>query len=262
MSKITTEDCKFFLVSHFYNQGITTQTKEWKRNSKYKEHDYWVREFSHATIGIVSLIENSNLLMIKKSNKKERIESSYFKAFSQEDVNGAKKLVQKLINVRQESEDDDLVFETKDWEKYKHALPSQFTFYFPFENPDEIYHNDLNNVVNGLDSPLIFNNYESFNVMFNDKNTDDIDLYTNDCLNTKISGVLPSWTDFIDEYHLEATTEAPKDLTVKDFIHVLFDLGFEYKIGRQYDCLFKEEMKDYISQLKIKSNNNLSKPKF
>jgi hypothetical protein len=74
-------------------------------------------------------------------------------------------------------------------------------------------------------------------------------------------GILPYWTDFIDEYHLEVTSEPPTDLTVKKFMHIMFDLGFEYKIGDEYDCLFKEEIKEYIVQLKTDLITNKIKPK-
>jgi hypothetical protein len=263
MSKITTEDCKKFLINHFIEQGVETIDKDWKRESKYKQEDVWVRDFSHPALGVISLSEKSGSLeIIETKIQKENNEVSYFKKFSKEEVDGAKKLVKKLIKIRTDGDDDDLLFESEQWKTYKHALPSQFTFYFPFENPDEIYANDLGNVTNGLDSPFVFNNDESFNVMFNDRNTKDIDLYTNDCINPSISGVLPKWTDFIDEYHLEATTDAPKDLTVKKFMHMLFDLGFEYKVGGEYDCLFKKEIKAYISQLKTDLTNTNPKPKF
>lgn len=263
MSKITTENCKEFLIQHFINKGVETKDKDWKRTSKYKQDDVWIREFSHPSLGVVSLGEtNGSLEIVETKVQEETTEASYFKKFSQDEVDGAKKLVKKLIKIRTNGDDDDLLFESEDWKKYKHALPSQFTFYFPFDAPYEVYRNDLTNVSNGLDSPFVFNNDESFNIMFNDKNTKDIDLYTSDCLNTNISGILPKWTDFIDEYHLEATSDAPKDLTVKEFMHVMFDLGFEYKVGGEYDCLFKKEIKAYLSELKGNLATSGSKPKF
>lgn len=250
MSTITTEDCKQYLVNYFKNNGTQTFIKDWKRLSKYKQGDVWMRDFSHPTLGIVYLAENNNLLdIVETKTKEDHTQVSYFKTFSNDDTNGAKKLVKKLIKIRSAHEDDDLVFESADWKKYSHALPSQFTFCFPFDNPHEIYNNDLKNVINGLDSPFTFNTYDSFNIMFNDRNTNDIDLYTSDCLNPNISGILPIWTDFIDEYHLEVTSEAPKELTVKQFIHMMFDLGFEYKVGSAYDCLFRQEIQAYISDI-------------
>jgi hypothetical protein len=268
MSKITTEDCKDFLIHHFMNKGVETNEKDWKRTSKYKQGDIWIRDFSHQALGVVSLGENNGSLEIVETKiQEEKTEVSYFKKFSKEEVSGAKKLLQKLIKIRSgdgeeddEDDEEDSLCKSDNWKKFSHALPSQFTFYFPFDNPYEIYHNDLANVINGLDSPMFFNGDDSFNVMFNDKNTDDIDLYTSDCLRSSL-GVLPPWTDFIDEYHLEATRHAPKDLTVKEFIHVLFDLGFEYKVGGEYDCLFKKEIKAYISQLKTDLTNTNPKPK-
>lgn len=266
MSKITTEDCKEFLIQHFKNNGIETKEKDWKRTSKYKQDDIWIRDFSHPALGVVSLGERSGSLEIVDTKaQEEKKEVSYFKKFSQEEVSGAKKLVKKLIKIRSgdgdEDDEEESLYESEDWKKYRHALPSQFTFYFPFDNPYEVYHNDLANVTSGLDSPMFFNGDDSFNVMFNDKNTKDIDLYTSDCLRSSM-GILPNWTDFVDEYHLEATSNAPKDLTVKEFMHVLFDLGFEYKVGDIYDCLFKKEIKAYLSQLKTDVSSSSSKPKF
>lgn len=258
MSKITTEHCKEFIVNHFNNNGINTSIKDWKRTSKYKQDDLLLRDFFHTTLGLITLVEKNDLLEILDGQKQqENNEPSYFKKFSKEEINGAKKIVKKLIKIREEQDDDDLVFESAEWRKYCHALPSQFTFYFPFDNPNEVYHNDKNNVMNGLDSYMFFNSYKSFNIMFSDKNTNDIDLYTSDCLNNNISGILPPWTHFIDEYHVEVTNDAPLNLTVRQFINIMFELGFEYQVGEIYDCLFNQEIIDYLDELKQQN----SKPK-
>ena len=64
MSKITTEDCKDFLIAHFKAQGTETVAKEWKRASKYKQDDLVHRDFSHHQLGIVVEVEHSNVLSI------------------------------------------------------------------------------------------------------------------------------------------------------------------------------------------------------
>lgn len=269
MSNITTEDCKNFIVDHFNNQGMETKANEWKRTSKYKENTLWVRDFSHETLGVISLIEKNEVLKINIVKIEENLDFTYFKKFTKQEVSGAKKLVNKLLQIRQDIEgigDEYDLQESKDWAQYNHALPSQFTFCFPFETPYGVYHNELTNITNGLDSPMFFNQEESFNIIFIDKNTAEMDYYTSDILQETI---LPKWAEFIDEYSVEVNYKAPKNLTVKEFIHILFDLGFEYKVGSEYaglfeyDCLFEKEIKDYLLQLttNLNAEKKSTKPK-
>ena len=65
MSKITTEDCKNYLINYYEKKEIITQESEWKRVKKYKNEDgLWVRDFEHKIIGMIHLIENNGQLMV------------------------------------------------------------------------------------------------------------------------------------------------------------------------------------------------------
>ncbi len=98
MSKITTENCKDFLISYFKDKDIESSSKDWKRTSKYKENDLWIRDFSHPDIGSISVIEKNGILEINNHEMKdEKPEVSYFRKFTKDEVDSAKKLIKKLI---------------------------------------------------------------------------------------------------------------------------------------------------------------------
>ena len=155
MSKITTEDCKDFLINHFKKQGLETIAKEWKRASKYKEGELIQRDFSHPTVGIVVVTEDKNGLYINGSNSVKIANSEYVqKDFTPQEKKEAKKLLAKYISRDDDSDDEDSVeklMKTDKWIEFQHALPSQFYFCFP----NDTYHNHIDNVSNGLDTPMI-----------------------------------------------------------------------------------------------------------
>lgn len=258
MSKITTEICKDFLVSHYKNIGIDTKESNWKRVSKYKINDDWIRQFSNEKLGVVSLIEKNDKLEFFENESFIEIEKkSYFKTFSKEEIKTVKSLIKKLIKVRENDneEEEEELFNDKNWNLCKSAIPSQFTFYFP----EETYMNIEENKTNGLNSPMLvkieYPNefiFKSLNVIFEDKNTDDIDLYTNDVLISQ--KILPEWLDPDDEYSISICYYLLSDdkkklfesMTVKDFINYLFEMGFEYKVG-ELGCMFEEEITSYLT---------------
>lgn len=251
MSKITTEDCKDFLINHFKKQGLETIAKEWKRASKYKEGELIQRDFSHPTVGIVVVTEDKNGLYINGSNSVKIANSEYVqKDFTPQEKKEAKKLLAKYISRDDDSDDEDSVeklMKTDKWIEFQHALPSQFYFCFP----NDTYHNHIDNVSNGLDTPMIIEgeySSESFNVIFTDKNGSDIDLYASESLK---SGVLPDWTDFCDEYHLEFNDDAPK-ITIREWFKMLLQMGFEY---RDDDCLFAKELKKIKAEKSFIANS-------
>jgi hypothetical protein len=241
MSKITTEDCKDFLISHFKSQGTQTVAKDWKRTSKYKQDDLVHRDFSHPELGIVIVVEDSNGLSIAGNApvKTTQSKNEYIqKDFTAQEKKAAKELLAQYIKRDYDSDDqednvEELMISDK-WVEFQHALPSQFYFCFP----DDTYSNHKDNVTKGIDSLMkVEEEYSSgtFNVMFLDKSGSDIDLYANDSLK---NGVLPEWTSFVDEYHLELTDDAP-EMTVREWFKMLLQMGFEYKDD---DCLFSKEL--------------------
>lgn len=236
MSKITTEDCKKFLIDHFKIQGIETSAKDWKRISKYKQDDLFYRDFSHTSLGIVVVAEYDSVLSV--GIKSNAINEYIQKDFTVKEKMAAKKLLAKYIQRDDDDDHDDnleaLMISDK-WVEFQHALPSQFYFCFP----DDTYSNHKDNITKGIDSPMkVEEEYSSgsFNVIFTDKSGSDIDLYGSNCL---MHGVLPEWTSFCDEYHLDFINDAP-DLTVKEWFKMLLQMGFEYKDD---NCLFAEELK-------------------
>lgn len=254
MSKITTEQCKEFLIEHFSNQNINTQEKEWKRLSKYKDKtdSNIVREFSHPNLGVVLLKEiNNDLQIIDSANKNindstskpvKTVKSSKNtftqKTFTAEEKKQAKKLLEQYLERDRESNSSEEDFYlSEQYQKYQHALPSQFTFYFPADT----YENHEDNITDGLNTKMKVNDHNSLNVIFIDKNGSDIDSYASFILTQSI---LPAWSSFCDEYHLDLMDTAP-DMTVKEFIQYLLSLGFEYGTDGEEECLFYQEMKKF-----------------
>lgn len=262
MSKITTEMCKDFLILHYKKNGLDTQKSDWKRVAKYKDNNNnWVRNFANDKIGIISLVEKDNSLEIfEKKLLVEPVKISYFKTFSKEEVKGAKSIVKKLIKIREryDDEQEETLFNSKEFQLFKSAIPSQFTFCFP----EDTYENIEENKTNGIDSPMLVRkvlgndvSFDSLNVMFEDRNTDDIDIYTSHILTDQ--HIFPEWLSYDDEYHLSIYHDISSDeqkkvlesMTVKDFVNYLFEMGFEYKVGI-YGCMFEKEIKSYIKKLK------------
>lgn len=252
MSKITTDDCKIFIVKTLKEQGIETVEKEWKRVSKYKEGNLIKRDFTHPSVGVIVVSEDTSGLSIVESSKvKTKTSNNNYiqKDFTLEEEIEAAELVEKYIDCTQNDEGGvEKLMESDKWVKFQHALPSQFYFCFP----NDTYENDVDNVTNGLDTPMVINDSSSnsFCIMFTDKNDSDIDLYASNILNY---GLLPEWTDFCDEYHLAFKHEAP-EITVREWFKMLLEMGFEY---RDDDCLFAKELK----KIKIVKSFEVNKEK-
>lgn len=71
MSKISTDDCKFFLVRT--DEFFDTDEKDWKRTKKYKnENAEWVREFEHKNGDSAWLLEKNGELSIISHTRKSQ----------------------------------------------------------------------------------------------------------------------------------------------------------------------------------------------
>jgi len=64
MSKLTTEDCKKFLVNHYKQRKVITKIEDWKRTRKYKVDSNYHRDFEHLAFGIITLKEKNGELEI------------------------------------------------------------------------------------------------------------------------------------------------------------------------------------------------------
>ena len=144
----------------------------------------------------------------------------------------AKKFLKKYIKKLENDDDydtmDNFMKETAALSsENKVKVANEFYFYFP----DMSYHNEIQYVVNGLDTPMIGNNgfhgsSTSFCIWFYDSLDSEPDLYVSDILNE----VLPSYFDKVDEYHFEIDeTSFTKTMTIKYMIELLEHLGFKYK---------------------------------
>lgn len=269
MSKITTEDCKDFLISHFKNIGHDTLVKDWKRGSKYKRDNIVMRDFNHPLLGIVVVAEDNGVLSIDgtvtpsnqpvvkvKSKKDEYVQRD----FTEKEKKEAADLILQYINRDEDGDSDEednveKLLKSKKWINYQHALPSQFYFCFPTDT----YNNEKDSVVNGIDTPMVFDGQyskESFCILFTDKSESDIDLYASNILK---NGILPEWSDFCDEYHLDFSSDAPQ-MTVRECFKMLLEMGFEYKSENDSfgdDCLFGDE----LNKLKVVKSLTIGKEK-
>lgn len=217
MSKISTEDCKDFLVTHFMKLGLTTSGKDWKRAAKYKEDGVWVRDFEHSSTAVkVSIIENNNSLSIKNENDSGPLLVALTGKSNSNDPDLYKvtlKYLQKIIKLKQEGDDDaaDDIIASDGFSACKKALPQFFKFHFP----ESDYGNLPEAITDGLNSKICYpydNETWAMGVHFICTLTDE-ELYMSDLLSAP--GVLPDWMDRIDEDHHEVMyRSAPKDMTV------------------------------------------------
>lgn len=249
MSKITTEDCKSFLVSHFDTLNITTTTKDWKRVSKYKENNIWIRDFSHPSIGNISLQEIDDIISIYSPT----INNSYeLTTFSDIYIEKAKELLKKFLDLYEDGRTSDIIKEP-DWAEYSVAIPSLFNFYFPYGD----YNNDdesLENLKNGLNSSVLLNDSDSLCVYMYSNIGYEPDDYAQDILNY----ILPNYMSFMDEYNLDFS----KDMSISDVIKMLMKMGFKYTPEEDYsynemheDNVFKQNI-NYSTVIFNANNNN------
>lgn len=259
----STDDCKKLLIQHY----SSTKEKDWKRISKKKINNEICRTFHHSEIGDIVIVESNHGLQIRQENLTEhRISENpsiiYQKTFPANLQKIANKIILQYIG-EQIYNDEGKLEKDEDSDDYIHniekimdnpylskgfqALPSCFTFYFP----DGSYGNESNNIANGIYSSMKFDDgfSHSFNVCFDFRNNDDPDCGANYLLT---EGILPSWTSYADEYHLECNSDAP-DMTVFDFFKMLVELGFEYKPG-DMGCLFEKEL-NHITIKKTQPSN-------
>ena len=132
MSKLSTDDCKDFLMTTYPD---STRTK-WKRVSKYKDDNGLVcRDFNNPTVGDVTLVEVNGVLELKQSVVVAveplvvKDNTIIVKSFSKKDMTDAKRLVSKYVNSYGEEEifDDNKGFI---------AIPSQVVYRFSMLDGD------------------------------------------------------------------------------------------------------------------------------
>lgn len=141
MSKLSTDDCKDFLMQHYPDSKRT----QWKRVSKYKDDAGCVcRDFNNPSVGDVTLIEVNDVLQIKQAGIVEikpvvvKDNTVVVKSFSKKDMTDAKRLVSKYVNSDGEEE-------ISDDNKGFIAIPSQVVYRFSMLDGD---HKDILDSVN------------------------------------------------------------------------------------------------------------------
>jgi hypothetical protein len=132
MSKISTDDCKDFLMKTYPDSNRT----KWKRVSKYKDdHGLVCRDFNNPTVGDVTLIEVNDTLELKQSVAVDvapvtiKDNTIVVKSFSKKDMTDAKRLVSKYVNSDGEEE-------ISDDNKGFIAIPSQVVYRFSMLDGD------------------------------------------------------------------------------------------------------------------------------
>lgn len=140
MSKISTDDCKDFLMKTYPDSNRT----KWKRVSKYKDDNGLVcRDFNNPTVGDVTLVEVNGTLELKQSAVVTvtpiviKDNTVLVKSFSKKDLTDAKRLVTKYVNSYGEDE-------ISDDNKGFIAIPSQVIYRFSILDGD--YELILNNI--------------------------------------------------------------------------------------------------------------------
>jgi hypothetical protein len=64
MTKLTTQDCKDFLVTHYKKLNVITKSEDWKRVRKYKIGINFHRDFEHSAFGTIVVKEEDGNLEI------------------------------------------------------------------------------------------------------------------------------------------------------------------------------------------------------
>lgn len=132
MSKLSTDDCKDFLMTTYPDSSRT----KWKRVSKYKDANGLVcRDFNNPTVGDVTLVEVNGVLELKQSVVVAleplivKDNTIIVKSFSKKDMADAKRLVSKYVNSDGEEE-------ISDDNKGFIAIPSQVVYRFSMLDGD------------------------------------------------------------------------------------------------------------------------------
>ena len=253
MSKITTEDCKNYLINYYEKKEIITQESEWKRVKKYKNEDgLWVRDFEHKIIGMIHLIENNGQLMVVENpnvkTEKSQVNNDKNKSVMVDlisfDPNQIKMAVKAYTEYYKNNDDerDDDVWIKENYKKIQ-FIPGILKWYVP----EDTYKNgDLN------DLNLEKNMNGFFISMFDIKGIHDYGGEEN-----LLKGFLPSYLSKVDEYNYCIE----KDISFIDLVKDLSSFGYEYANNKYYldymqeKCLAKKVMKK-IDYNKVKFIQN------
>lgn len=219
MPKITTDDCKNFLVSQFPE----TTSKSWKRTKKYRdEQGNWVRIFENDEKQVFVLETAGNLSLLDQQETPKKV--LYYKAFNNEQKAKALELMDEYIDNFPRGP-----FPSPSREGFE-AIPNLISFYFEYygENEKARPTNAINFDENEFTLMMMVTNNEF------DQTLEDL-----------ISPLIPSY--FSEEGEGMFIVDKPKDLkgkmTYMDLIQELMNRGFVY--FPCWSCAFHEYFKGY-----------------
>ena len=226
MSKITTENCKEYLVKELNKKGISTKDKDWKRTKKYKNEDgLWIREFHNESLGTFELLEkNDELFLVNENNtitniKKDKIFD--LTTFSKEEVDFGWEVYKKYYS--RDEDEDEVVNQSKEFIRF---IPASLLWFVP----EDTYEN--------CDFPKKINwdfNMKGFFIAMVDK--EDYHEYGGE--EVLLNGYLPKYLGKVDEYNYEID----KDITFEELVADLSILGYKYtneNSDKKFNKLIKE----------------------
>lgn len=212
MSKLSTDDCKDFLMQHYPDSKRT----QWKRVSKYKDDAGCVcRDFNNPSVGDVTLIEVNDVLQIKQAGIVEikpvvvKDNTVVVKSFSKKDMTDAKRLVSKYVNSDGEEE-------ISDDNKGFIAIPSQVVYRFSMLDGD---HKDI------LDSVNMTGDYNHKMDRFCLEIFPPVSEY-NDHVDYLVGSFLPENDGEVMECTFEFRYEEP--ISIKEMVQKMASAGFIY----------------------------------
>ena len=262
MSKITTENCKEYLVTELNKKGIQTKDKDWKRTKKYKNEDgNWIREFHNESCGTFVLLEKSDELFLVNEDKKiintnaKKNKVFDLTTFPKQDVDSGWEVYKKYYS--RDEDEYEVVNQSKDFIRF---IPASLLWFVP----EDTYEN--------CDFPKKINwdfNMKGFFIAMVDK--EDYHEYGGEEL--LLNEYLPKYLGKVDEYNYEVD----KDVTFEELVSDLSILGYKYtnhNSDEKFNKLIKESQfnsvpfaiskleKDILSgDISSYTNDELSKSK-
>ncbi len=249
---MSSSNIKTWLVDQFKERGHQSTEKEWKRRSKSKNlSKEEVRIFEHPTLGIHTIIENSDgnyRFQTNQISSPSTLDGDTYTApdFSLVDIESSRKLLDEWY--QEDSDPEDFIKKNKGQPGYI-TLPRLFGFNFPIET----YGND--DIANPSISEAVG---ECCIQIFDLSENADIDLYANNLIEEILN---PLGLDRMDEYHYEFTLN--KDRSIKEWVQKLLDYGLVYVAddanGQSCQpCLFKDELTALKAHCPSKKTSSLN----
>lgn len=239
MSKLSTDDCKDFLMQHYPDSKRT----QWKRVSKYKDDAGCVcRDFNNPSVGDVTLVEDNDVLSMKQVESVvitpivANDNTIMVKSFSKKDMTDAKRLVSKYVNSDGEEE-------ISDENKGFIAIPSQVVYRFSIL--DEDYEEIL----------------KSINVTGDYHHKLDrfcLEIYpAHGYYDEHMDGLIGTFLPYNDGELMECTYEFSYEepISIKEMVQKMSDIGFVYY---KEDCFLADTVSklDFVNEvIKVESSS-------